>query len=493
MSMTMQTDFHFNSKPDAICMNDKAVNTEYMAARCGVQTIPLAFFRPLFAGLVALGLTGCASYAPRPLPTQMNLPQSASAIHVEPAQLPFRRLASHPFNPADGLDIDEVSMLAVANNPQLRQARDGLGIARAQSFAAGLLPDPQLGITSDHPTNGTTGNTNAFSLNLNYDVSALLLRSSRAGSAAAAEQQVNLDLLWQEWQVVSQARLLFTRLTAQQHLLSQLQDARSLFADRYQRDQQALAAGNITRDFASSDLAALQNVERQINDLERSRLQNRANLTSLLGLAPGVIPELVGEPAPLAIDDAAVRVSLEQRLDQRPDMRALQAGYRSQEEKFRGAVLAQFPALNVGITRARDTSGLYTLGFGVSLTLPILNANRGNIAIEKATRRKLFDEYQDRLNSAYGEVDTALANLSLLRDQLQRTRKGVTEFSIVARNAEAAYRAGNLTAPDYVRMQTALLDKQTEAINLQEALMEQQIALETLLGPDLPAQNGSKQ
>ncbi|MGA7181073.1 MAG: TolC family protein [Thiobacillaceae bacterium] len=444
-------------------------------------------------GVVILGLSGCASYAPRSLPERVNLPQSASAISVEPAQLPFRRLSAHPFNPADGLDMDEVAMLAVVNNPQLRQARDGLGIARAQSFAAGLLPDPQLGITSDHPTNGTTGNTNAFNFNLSYDVNALILRSSRSGAATAEQQRVNLELLWQEWQVVSQARLLFTRLTAQQHLLTHLEHARTLLAERYKLSQQALAAGNVTLDFASAELAALQNVERQINELERSRLQDRASLNALLGLAPGVPLDLVGEPAPAVIDAAGVRLALEHRLNQRPDLQALQAGYHSEEEKFRGAVLAQFPTLNVGVTRARDTSGLYTLGFGLSLSLPIFNANRGNVAIEKATRRKLYDEYQDRLNSAYSEIDTVLANLPLLRGQLQRTQEGVAELDTVANRAEAAYRAGNMTAPDYVRLQTTLLDKQTEAINLQEALMEQQIALETLMGPDLPEQNRSAQ
>src|SRR5487761_2284140 len=144
--------------------------------------------RAMVLGLAALGLAGCASYAPKPLPERVNLPRSASAIAVDPARLPFRNLSTHVFNPADGLDMDEVAMLAVANNPQLRQARDALGVARAQSFAAGLLPDPQLGITSDHPTNGTTGNSNAFSLNPAYDVSALLLHSSRRNSAMAQEQ-----------------------------------------------------------------------------------------------------------------------------------------------------------------------------------------------------------------------------------------------------------------------------------------------------------------
>lgn len=441
--------------------------------------------RLLVAGYVVLGLAGCASYAPEPLPTQIALPQSAAAISVDPAQLPFRALSAHPFNPADGLDMDEVAMLAVANNPQLRQARDDLGVARAQSFAAGLLPDPQLGVSFDHPTNGTTGNTNAFNLNPSYDLNALLLRSSRVGAATMEERRVNLALLWQEWQVVSQARLLFARLTTQAQLLARLRAARDLLADRYRRSRQALAAGNVTIDVASADLAALQGIERQINEQERNLLQNRASLNGVLGLAANASLPLTGDAEIAAIDAAAVRAGLERRLNERPDLQALQAGYRSQEEKFRGAVLAQFPALNVGLTRARDTSGLYTLGFGLSLSLPIFNANRGNIAIEKATRKKLFDEYQDRLNSAYSETDTALDNLPLLQDQLRRTRQTVSELETTALRAQAAYRAGNMAAPDYVRLQSALLDKQTEALNLKEALMEQRIALETLLGPDL--------
>ena len=444
--------------------------------------------QPLIVGLIVLGIASCTSYAPVPLSQHANFPPSVSAISVEPSQLPFSTLSTHKFDPSDGLDIGEVAMLAVANNSQLKQARDGLGIARAQSFAAGLLPDPQLAITSDHPNNGTPGNTNAFNVNVGYDISSLLLRSSRTGAASADKQRINKELLWQEWQVVSQARLLFIRLNSQDALMDQLQASRFLFSDRYQRSQQALAAGNVTIDFASGDFVALQGTERQINELDRSRLQNRASLNGLLGLAANTSLSLVSEPSTDSIDSIGVRKELELRLTHRPDLLALQAGYQSQEEKFRGAVLAQFPALNIGLTRARDTSGLYTLGFGLNLSLPIFNANRGNVAIEKATRKKLYDEYQDRINAAYSEIDTALENLSLLQKQLQVTRRGVTELKTMAQRVETAYRAGNLLGSDYVRLQTALLDKQTEAINLQEALMEQQIALETLLGPDLPEQ-----
>ncbi|OIQ86874.1 cation efflux system protein CusC precursor [mine drainage metagenome] len=450
-------------------------------------------FSSLTIVLPTLALAACASYVPRPLPEHVDQPRSAAAISIDPASLPFRNLSTHLFDPANGLDSTEVAMLAVANNPQLKEMRDALGIARAQAFAAGLLPDPQLGASFDHPTNGTAGNSNGFSVSPSYDVSALLLRSSRVGAAGANLRRVNLELLWQEWQVVSQARLLFTRLRAQQALLDQARAERKLLAGRYRSSRRALAAGNVTLDHASADLAALQQVERRSNELERSRLRDRAALDRLLGLAADAPLDLVGEPAPIEIDAAGVRADLAQRLKQRPDLQALRAGYRSQEEKFRGAILAQFPALNIGLTRARDTSGLYTVGFGLSLSLPIFNANRGNIAIARATRSKLYDEYQDRLNSAYGEVAVALENLPLLQAQLQRSRRGVIELKSVARRARAAVQAGNMSAPDYARLQSAALDKRSEAIELQEALTEQRIALETLLGPELPGQNRSKQ
>lgn len=444
--------------------------------------------RHLLAAAAVLALAACTTYAPKPLPERVDMPSSAASVAVDPAGLPFRPLSSHLFDPSDGLDVDEVAMLAVANNPQLKQARDDLKVAHAQSFAAGLLPDPQLSLSFDHPTNGAAGTTDALGLNPSYDVGALLLRSSRVDTATAAERQVNLNLLWQEWQVVSQARLLFTRLAAQDALMSRIVSVRDLLERRYLTGRQALAEGNVTIDTVGADLAALQNVQRLFNETERGRLQNRAALSALLGLAADAPLTLVGDPRAAEIDPAGVRAELAPRLTRRPDLQALRAGYRSQEAKFRGAVLAQFPALSVGMTRARDTGGLYTLGFGLNLSLPLFNRNRGNIAVEEATRQKLFDEYRARLNGAHSEIVIALENLSLLQDQLRRTREGLVEVERVTRRAEAAYLAGNLPAADYLRLQTALLDKHAESINLQEATMEQQIAIETLMGPDLPEQ-----
>jgi outer membrane protein TolC len=438
-------------------------------------------FRIALAALCSIP-AGCASYRPDPLDTAPRMARSVARIEVEAARMPLPALRSHRFDPADGLDIDEVAMLAVANNPRLRLARDRLGVARAQAFAAGLLPDPQLALTRDVPTNGGPGNTSAFSAGLSYDVNALLTRSARSAAASASAREVNLELLWQEWQVVGRARLLFVRNVEQQRLLEVLTQTEKLFKSRYQGVKAALVQGNATLDAAGADLAELQNAERQINELERQVRRNRIDLARLLGLAPDAELRLVGGAALPPLDPAQVTASLTQLGQRRPDLLALQAGYESQEEHFRAAVLAQFPALTVGLTRARDTSNLYTQGLGIVLTLPIFDGNRGNVAIERATRRQLHDEYRLRLNDAAAEVTALLGDQALLGEQLAGVKSALAALEQASLAAVAALQDGNLSELAYTNVQSSLLAKRVEAVTLEQRMLEQRVAILTLAG-----------
>jgi len=425
---------------------------------------------------------GCATYRPEPLDTAPARPKDVAHIEVDAASMPLPALRSHRYDPSDGLDIDEVAMLAVANNPRLKVARDRLGVARAQAFAAGLLPDPQLALTRDDPTHGGPGNMSAFSAGLSYDVNALLTRSARSAAATASQRQVNLELLWQEWQVVGRARLLFVRDVEQERLLEVLTQTTKLLESRYRAVKGALAQGNATLDAVSADLAALQDARRQVDELERRARRNRVELNRLLGLAPDAELRLVGGADFPAPDATKVEASLARLGQRRPDLLALQAGYQSQEERFRAAVLAQFPALNVGITRARDTSNLYTQGIGITLSLPIFDGNRGNVAIERATRRQLHDEYELRLNDAAAEVYALLGDQRLLEQQLAAVRTALAPLEQAAASAAAALQAGNLSELAYANLQSSLLAKRVEQVTLEQRVLEQRIALLTLAG-----------
>jgi outer membrane protein TolC len=418
------------------------------------------------------------------------LPARADLIQVDTRSLPFPVLASHPFDPRDGLDEIEVATLAVANNPDLKLARDDRAVAQAQAFAAGLLPDPQLALSGDlSNSGGGPGATRAFNLGLNYDVGALITRAAGRRAARAEVQKTDLALLWQEWQVASQARLGFVRLTYGRRLLAVLQDNRTLFAGRAARTEQALQAGLLASDAVLPNLSALQDIDKQIHDLQRQLSQTGHDLNALLGLDAGAELHLQDGPPAAFADEGAAAAALGALAQRRPDLRALEAGYSAQDQRYRAALLAQFPALNVGLSRARDNSNVYDNSFGITLSLPIFNRNRGNIAIEQASRQKLHDEYQVRVQAARGEIRTILDQQRLDRAQLAGVDAALARLEPAIGRSELAARSGLIDSLAYANARAALLAKQAERIALQQQIAEQRVALQTLLGtaPDADA------
>jgi outer membrane protein TolC len=443
--------------------------------------------RNILTILVVLVLAGCAVYSPKPLPAGPSFSRDISHVSINSAEMTLPGLAAHRFDPSNGLDMTEVAMLAVVNNPELKLARDDCGIARAQAFAAGLLPDPQLSASLDIPTNKIAGsNYTAYGLGLNYDIFSLFIRSIAKRAAAAESRKTDLTLLWQEWQVTAQARLFFIRNLEQVRLMKVLEENRYLLADRYEHAAKALEEGNLTLDAASSDLAALQDAKRQISDLSRKVYQNRFDLNQLVGVDPGMKLHLVGDASLPPLDDLKIKEILPHLAERRPDLLALKAGYGSQDLKFRKAVLEQFPALNIGIARARDTSDVNTIGFGITMNIPLFNRNRGNVAIEKATRKRLYDEYQMRLNRAYGDIEQLLADQRLTERQLSEAKEGLSLLTEAAANAEAAYKEGDIDVTSYLNLRLALANKRIEEIGLEQLILEQRVALQTLIGGELP-------
>ena len=104
----------------------------------------------------------------------------------------------------------------------------------------------------------------------------------------------------------------------------------------------------------------------------------------------------------------------------RADLLALQAGYQSQEQRLREAILAQFPAMSAGVEQARDpVEGINTIGLTANVTLPIFNRNRGQIAIQQATRAVLYQTYQARLDEAVSDADQIWQAAQIMARQLR--------------------------------------------------------------------------
>jgi outer membrane protein TolC len=440
---------------------------------------------PLMRSAIVLTLCGllpaCASYAPKPLPSQMPWNDRADLrVDARDIELPMLK-AQHvdlnaPFN------MQAVATLAVLNDPRLQAARDQAGVARAQSFAAGLLPDPKFSASRDIPQGQNGATSTAYSLGLHLDLGSLITRRAAVAAARANLRQVDLQILWQEWQTAAAAEMDYIKLVGLRSRDALLGTERDAALERFRRDRIAAGAGLQPNTVADVDLVELQALQQKLATDARRHESRLAELDELLGLRPGSSLQLESLPR---FDQEAVKsaaASLNRLPSIRPDLMALQAGYASQEQKLREAVLAQFPSVGVDILRARDTSSVNTVGFGIDLSLPILNGSRGAIAVQGATRQALYDAYALRLSKARSEVVHLLDDLDLLQRQQIALEAALPSLSDADRAAKMALHRGSITLPQAQAQRRALLEQHLALQANAQQIAEQTVALQLLTG-----------
>ncbi|MGB9429715.1 MAG: TolC family protein [Gammaproteobacteria bacterium] len=444
--------------------------------------------RVLIACLLTAGLAGCALYHSRPLPTQSDLQPQLAPVRLDLDQIHLPGLKPYPFDPAKGLDGTDVAILAVINNPALKTARAEARAGQAQAFVAGMLPGPQINYSLDHPEHQAPQYVNGYSAGLAYDLTALVTHGAAASAARATAKQVDLNLLWQEWQVAQQARVLYADCLGNRRKLALLTRLNSSMTRRYQAEQHAYAAGNLSLADLGLDLAALQNVQSLTGTTATVRNAACRTLNEILGLDPEVVLNLVpGSDITVTPTTAVLQQALTKFPQRRPDLLALQYGYQSQDEEVWRAVLSQFPGIAVGVNRAQDTSDVHTVGFSVSLNFPFLSGGAAAVHAAEATRDALWSQYQQRLDEAVSEVHLIHADLGVLDQQLQQIDTTSADAQQIRAGVQAAYTRGDITAPAYYDMNIAALNRQMTTLDIQVQRQQLQIALETLLG--LPPQD----
>lgn len=443
--------------------------------------------RRLAVTLVVLGLAGCAHYQPRPLPESPDYATGLPTVDWDHVATPVPGLEHVRFDPSDGLGQGETVILAITHNPELVAARARLGLAQAQLFAAGLLPDPQLAVGLETATGGATNPVLGYSLGLTEDLRALIQRSSAQKAADNHRQQVNLALLWQEWQVAERTRERFIDIRGDERRLSRLKALHRLNRKRYERDQQGLESGMVDQTTVNADRRALADSQDRLAQLKLTLSRQRAQLNQLLGLAPNVAIRLAGSrpvalPDPAAIDRAVADIG-----QRRPDLIALRYGYANQEEKVSQAILAQFPAISIGLTTARDTGNTRTLGLDLSLKLPMFDGQRGTIAIQRAKRSMLRSAYQQRLDQATSDSREIASVARKQQSRLTSLQQRARSLKAEAESAHNAVTQGLLDQRSADDLKAQWLEWQLRQIQAETDLAQSRTMLATVLGLPLQA------
>lgn len=375
--------------------------------------------------------------------------------------------------------------LALANNSDLRALRLKRAIASGQTRQAGILPNPSLS-GAFLPLLSGAGNVPAWNVALSQDIKSLITYRARRRAAADSERQVAADVVWQEWQVAGQARQLVLDLILGARIRTSYLANYQLFLNRNAMLEAALAQHAVTLATVAPDRVALQSARTTLDTLDQRLLALMHQLDALLGLHADVVVPLAREAQLPPFDAVAIRAGLATLPDRRPDLVALRMGYAAADEQVRQAILAQFPDLILGGSVSSDNSRVINAGPNAQIGLPVFDRNQGNIAIARATRAQLHADYAARLAGAIGTVEAMLAEMTQLSEQLARARRDLPATFSAANRAQAAFAAGNIDARAAVDLISNRFAKEQEIMTLEQALLDRQVAMQTLTGAGLP-------
>jgi outer membrane protein TolC len=428
-------------------------------------------------------VAGCVGYHPAPLPRAANLAADLAALDrtVPPVRtaVPARRI-----DIARPLTIDDIGLLAILNDPDLKSEPGEAGGAHAGLLQAELLPDPTATFAYGALINGP-GTAPAVGGSLAEDITALVTRGARIEAARAHARQIDADLLWREWQAAQKARQLALDIASADRAIDLTRQQLRLLTRELGAVKSAIAAGNLSLGATAPLLTAVATGEQSLTSLHLDWLRNWQALDDLLGLVPSA-RFAIAAPTFGALP-AGLEPLIASLADRRPDLAALRLGYRSAEADLRAAILAQFPALTLGVADGSDTTGVVSAGPSLNLTLPISDRNRGRIAAARATRLMLREQYQARLDGAVGHVHDLLARLRSLSADLDQARQSAAAAQLIARSAGRAYAQGNLDERSLTDYETTALERALEVVALERQLGEDRISLGVELGLGLPA------
>ncbi len=459
------------------------------------------------AGLIALGTSGCQSYERRPLDMAGHHGAFLARTPESPEVQAFAEaLAARPleitgFNPADGVSCAEAELIALVFNADLRLARLRAGVTRASAENAGLWEDPTIGVDLTRIIESTPEPWKAFaSVGITIPISGRLeIEKQRAGVEHAAELarvaqrewavRMSVRRAWSEWSALD------AQLSATRDFLARVDQVLSIVDKMEQAGEMARTEARLFR------------IEKATKASELAVLEVRAReadlgLRQLMGISPDAPLRFQADGIGLARAGSRLAVEPAELESRSPAMLVAAAEYEIAEKTLELEVRKQYPDLHIGPGYGNE-DGQNQVLLGLSVPIPILNANRRGIAEARAQRELARAGAEATLEQTIGSLRAAEARL-----RAATLRRQTLETEIVplvdAQYADAR-EVARLGEVNTLVLLESLTRQQEAKIGLVEAARDEAIAtvdLEEVIGPppaspppltpaSIPADSGS--
>jgi len=345
---------------------------------------------------------------------------SSAAWAAEPHSSDAHKYSESIYNNGPTLTLSEAIQKALDASPRLKSASAGLDAAKGAEDQAGYWPNPEIGFEAENvagsgPYSGT--NSAEYTLGINQKVEIGGKRTARRNAAIALREGANINVLAERLNLERDVHIAYEGVLAEAEAvklaIEQEELAKDVLASVSKRVN-AAAEPEIQRSkadvaYATATIAREQE-QRQLKVAKEKLARLWGESSFNVSLDHSHFFELEA-PAPMP--------SYLAKLKNIPDMQRL-AFLKTEKESLleleRAAAIPD-PNFSLGVRDFRD-SGDQALVFGVSLPIPVLNQNQGNVARARAElsqtesdarqaeldlEQQLIENWQG-WNSAYSEA-----------------------------------------------------------------------------------------
>ena len=449
----------------------------------------------IFSGAAAFAmlLAGCVRFQSQALSSAQVTADFDSRSLDSPDIRKFleRNLKPESFAwPMPSWDLPHLVLAAFFYHPDLDVARAKWAVAQAGKKTAGERPNPTVGVSPAF--NSTTHMPSPWVVTATFDIPIETAgkRGYRLAQATQLSEVARLNIATVAWAVRSRVRQRLVELNAAREMEAVLKEQQSLQAESLRLAENQHLAGAISAFELNQARIAADSTRLGLWDAERQAAEARVQLAEAIGVPVGSLDgvplsfaglnELPGE-----IPAAAAR---KQALLTRADILGALAEYAASESTLQLEIAKQYPDVHLSPGYEFD-QGNDKWSLGLSMTLPVLNQNKGAIAEAAAKRAESAATFYALQAKVVTEIELAVAGYRVALHKREGTEALRSNLVKQEKTALAMLEAGEISKVELaaLRLQlsasaVACLDAQTKS---QLALGQIEDALQSPIG--LPA------
>lgn len=393
------------------------------------------------------------------------------------------------------LSSEQAVELAIENNPLFQAARSVVERARGRLQQAGLLDNPELGVSysGDQAFNdeGEQSFGLAFSQRFPVTQRLQLEKAVARKEVEVAQAEINNEMR----QLTQKVRLAVVALASTEAELELRDQLKSLNQEFLDFIESRVETGEASQVEADQLRIALYSVKQETTQLRHQLTVQKAAIRELMGVAPDFEFDLdyafspLPENPPLPdLDEAWLHAHPAYRLRQLLLQLAEGRIARALAGRWADVAVEVFYEEERGVDAPNGLGRDRFLGLGLSVPLPLHDRNAGNVAEQRAARNEMHWHLQATVSSLQIEASMRRELVDSLRQQALEYESEV--MSLVDQNLEAmrdGYAKGQISLAELFQTQAQRLKIQSTHIQVLSELANAHIQWSAATGVDLPA------